>query len=88
MKLSPEEKKVKLKYLSEIASDLLVEIIDEALPKEKVPTRNDLNFKRVINNIYGLCPALSDSYKVMYNHIQENKIKPESSYVKHIKNNF
>jgi len=85
MKLSLEEK-TKLIELSEKASDLLVGIIDEALPKTKTPTENDVRFKKILSKIYQICPLLSDSYIRMYNHIQEQKISSHDSYVKRLRN--
>ena len=76
------EKKLRLIKLSERASDLLVEIIDESLPKTKAPTKRDVEFKEVLSRIYEICPLLSDSYTRMYNYIQKEKVSSKGSYVK------
>jgi hypothetical protein len=79
------EEKSKLIELSEIASGLLVKVIDEILPEEEELTKNDMNFKKVISQIYDICPLLSDSYMLMYNHIQKEKLPPDNLYLKQLK---
>ena len=91
MKLSLKEK-TKLIRLSERASDLLVKMIDEELPKLKIPTEGDNEFKRILSQIYEICPLLSDSYKEMYNYAQkqkymEEKGKKEDVYYKQLRRN-
>jgi len=84
MKLSLDEK-LNLVKLSERASDLLVNIIDEDLPSVQQPTNRDIEFKNILSQIYQICPLLSDSYTLMYNHIQEQKISPENTYYKRLR---
>jgi hypothetical protein len=87
MKLSLE-KKAELSFFGIRASNLLVEIIDEPLPKEKIPTRRDIEFKEILAQINSICPLLSDSYMLMYNYIQKEKSNPkEDSYLKHLRRN-
>lgn len=81
MKLSLEEKSSLIK-LSEIASDLLVNIIDEDLSSVQQQTNRDIKFKNILSQIYQICPLLSDSYTAMYNHIQEQKISSKNTYYK------
>lgn len=84
MDLSREETS-KLVALSETASELLVDILEEELPSQRVPTKNDLDFKKIIEQISPLCSLLAESYDLMYNHIQKQKISPESDYFKRIR---
>jgi len=84
MKLSLEEK-TKLITFSERASDLLVKIIDKNLPKMRKPTKQDKEFKQILSKIYQICPLLSDSYVLMYNYIQKQKISLGDSYFKRIR---
>ena len=84
MKLSLEQKSNLIK-LSEKASDLLINIVDEDLPSVKQPTNRDLEFKKILAQIYQICPLLSDSYTLMYNHIQEQKIYPQDNYCKRLR---
>lgn len=84
MKLTLEEK-TKLIKLSERASDILVKIMDEKLPKEKTYTINDILFKGILLNIHEICPLLSDSYSIMYNYLQKQKISSKDNYFKQIK---
>lgn len=86
MKLSSEEKSDLIK-LSERASDLLVKIIEEELPSVRQPTDCDVEFKEVLSQIHPICPLLSDSYKIMYNHIQKQKISSGDTYYKRLKKN-
>ena len=65
MKLSLKEK-TKLIRLSERASDLLVKMIDEELPKLKITTEGENEFKRIISQMIEICHLLSKSYKEMY----------------------
>ena len=81
MKLSLDEKSNLVK-LSERVSDLLVDIIDEELPSVQQPTNRDIEVKNLLSQIYQICPLLSDSYTLMYNHIQEQKISSEDTYYK------
>jgi hypothetical protein len=81
MRLSLEDT-TKLTELGEIASDLLVKIMDADIQKEAVPTDMDILFKRTLTQIYSICPLLSDGYIKMYNYIQKQKIGPESEYLK------
>ena len=84
MKLSLEEKS-RLMELGGKASDLLVNIMDENLPKTKEPTKNDTEFKEILSQIHEICPLLSDSYTGMYNYIQKQKTASKDYYVKRIK---
>jgi hypothetical protein len=84
MKLSLEET-TKLIKLSEKASDLLVRIIDEPLPKTRTPTKNDIELNEVLSKIYLISPLLSDSYMQMYNHLQKGKISSDDSYITQLK---
>lgn len=84
MKLSLEEK-TKLVKLGERASDLLVEIMDADLPEVQKPTKQDEEFNQVLGQIYLICPLLSDSYVLMYNHIQKQKISPEDTFYKNLR---
>ena len=79
------EDSIKLKELGEQASDLLVDIIDEELPDSKEPTKLDAKFNQVLTQIYQICPLLSDSYKLMYNHVQMEKKEAGHTYVKQLK---
>lgn len=72
MNLKKQEKK-KLIELSEIASDLLVEIMDEKPPQVRKPTKNEIEFQKTLHQIYNICPLLFDSYILMYNNIQKEK---------------
>lgn len=76
MKLSLEDK-TKLIILSERASELLVEIMNEENPKERIKTKADINFQNTLSKIFYICPQLSDGYMKMYNFIQETKSKEE-----------
>jgi len=84
MKLSLDEKSNLVK-LSERVSDLLVDIIDEELPSVQQPTNRDIEVKDLLSQIYQICPLLSDSYTLMYNHIQEQKISSEDTYYKRLR---
>ena len=84
MKLTLAEK-TKLIELSEITAGLLVEMLEEDTPKTKKPTKRDIKFKKIISQIYGICPFLSDSYASMYNRIQKEKISKGDSYVKRLR---
>ena len=84
MKLSLKDL-IEVKRLGESASNLLVNIMDEKLPKEKLPTEFDNEFKKVLIEIREICPLLSDSYAVMYNHIQEVKISSGDGYYKRLR---
>lgn len=84
MKLSPEEK-LNLVKLLERASNLLVDIIDENLPSVQQPTNRDIEFKKTLSQIYQIYPFFSDSYQLMYNHVQEQRISPESTYYKRLR---
>jgi FKBP-type peptidyl-prolyl cis-trans isomerase (trigger factor) len=78
------EETTRLTKLGEIASDLLVKIVDEHVPKEAIPTETDLLFKRTLEQIYYVCPLLSKGYVLMYNQIQKDKINSDSTYLKKI----
>jgi hypothetical protein len=84
MKLSLEQK-TNLVSLGEKASDLLVKIIDEELPKSQQSTKTDIKLKEVLSQIYKICPLLSDSYILMYNYIQEQKISSRDTYYKRLR---
>jgi hypothetical protein len=85
VKLSLEQRTM-LSLLGIRASNLLIEIIDEPIPSEQKPTERDLQFKEILKQIYGVCPLLSDSYMLMYNHIQKDKSEKEKlSYLKELK---
>jgi hypothetical protein len=73
MKLSLEDK-TRLIMLSEKASDLLVAIIEDKLPSSPQATNRDYEFKDTLFQIYDICPLMSDSYTIMYNYIQTQKI--------------
>lgn len=83
MKLTLEQR-TELTGLAEKASDLLVKIIDERLPKTKKPTKTDNEFQAILSQIYPICPLLSDSYTLMYNYIQEQKVSAHSTYLKRL----
>jgi hypothetical protein len=83
MKLSLE-KKTKLIELSERASDLIVGIMDEKLPKYRILTKYDKEFHEVIDKIEKICPLMSESYVNMYNDIQKKKISKNSTYYKRL----
>lgn len=72
MKLLPKEKSELIK-LSEKASDLMVKIIDEPISIIPYVTRLEKEFVETIAQMHKISPLLSDSYAVMYNHIQEQK---------------
>ena len=76
------EKRVRLKKLGYKASDLLIEIYDESLPKKRGPTKKDLKFKKVLCEIHKIFSPLSDAYVEMYNHIQKKKVSKKDSYCK------
>ena len=84
MKLTLGEK-TKLIELSEMTSDLLVEMLEEDIPKTKKPTEKDIKIKKLIFEIYKICPLLSDSYASAYNCIQKGKISKEDSYIKRLR---
>ncbi len=85
MKLSLEEK-TKLIILSERASELLVEILAEENPKERIKTEADEKFHKTIGQLNFHCPALADEYMRMYNSIQEIKAKEDNaSYLKRLR---
>lgn len=84
MKLSTEEKS-NLVRLSERASNLLVDIIEENLPSVQQPTNPDIEFMKILSQIHKICPLLSDSYISMYNHIQKQKICQENTYYKRLR---
>jgi len=73
--------------LSEKASDLLIKILEEKIPKAEIPTKNDLEFKRMVNQIYQISPILSEGYLKMYNYLQKEKITPKSKYIKQLRIN-
>jgi hypothetical protein len=73
-----------LTKLGEKASDLIVKIIYEKLPKQKMLTKYDKEFHEVIDKIEKICPLLSESYAQMYNYIQKGKISKNSTYVKRL----
>jgi hypothetical protein len=75
---------IRLIILSNQASSLILRIIDEEIPKERVPTQNDVEFQNVVNQIYLSSPLLADSYKVMYNYIQKQKTPPGIDYLKRL----
>lgn len=78
MKLTLEQR-TELTGLAERASDLLMKIIDERLPKTKTPTKTDLEFQAVLLQIHPICQWLSNSYVLMYNYIQEQKVREQKS---------
>jgi hypothetical protein len=84
MKITLEEKSRLIKF-AESASELLVKIIDEDLPKEEEPSKNDVYFRHIISQINTICPLLSDSYVLMYNYIQKEKLSPDSLYLKRLR---
>jgi hypothetical protein len=85
MKLSLEEK-TKLIILSERASELLVEILAEENPKERIQTEMDAKFHKTMAQMNYHCPALSDEYIKMYNKIQEIKAKEDgATYLKRLR---
>lgn len=84
MKLSLEEKAT-LTKLSERASDLLVDMINEDLPSKEKPTKKDLEFEQLLSQIYKVSPLLSDSYRTMYNYLQQQKASPDDSYIKQLR---
>jgi len=77
--------KIELIGLSEKASDLLIKILEEKIPKAEIPTKNDLEFKRMVNQIYQISPILSEGYLKMYNYLQKEKITPKSKYIKQLR---
>ncbi|OIO40562.1 hypothetical protein AUJ61_01840 [Candidatus Pacearchaeota archaeon CG1_02_30_18] len=79
--------KIELIGLSEKASDLLIKILEEKIPKAEIPTKNDLEFKRMVNQIYQISPILSEGYLKMYNYLQKEKITPKSKYIKQLRIN-
>ena len=56
------EEKIRLTELSEHASDLIVDIMDEPLPAARIPTLKDLDFIETLNKIYRMSPLLADGY--------------------------
>ena len=84
MKLRTEEKE-KLIRLTETASNLLVNIIEETLPSIKQPTKKDIEFNQILNQIYPISPLLSDSYVDMYNNIQKEKMDSQDTYYKKLR---
>ena len=81
------EKRAKLKELSERCADVLVDIIEEGLPKAQKATGKDEQFKSILFEMYNLCPLLSDSYMQMYNEIQKEKISASHKYYKRLRKN-
>ena len=77
--------KTELVGLSEKASDLLIKILEEKIPEAEIPTKNDLEFKRMVNQIYQISPLLSEGYIKMYNYLQKEKITPKSKYIKQLR---
>lgn len=76
------EQKIKLSKLQKKVSNLILETIEENLPKNPEPTDLDISFKNTLTEIYQISPILADGYVQMYNDIQANKINKESSYLK------
>ena len=84
MKLTLAEK-IELTNLSEKASELLIKILEEKITVKEIPTKNDLEFKRMVNQIYQISPLLSEGYIKMYNYLQKEKTTPKSKYMKQLK---
>lgn len=80
MKLSLENRTNLIK-LSERASNLLVEMIDEDIPSAERSTKREEEFEHVLSQMYKICPLLSNSYAKMYNQLQEEKASPDKSYI-------
>lgn len=76
MNLSLEEK-TKLIILGEKVSELLVEILAQDNPKDRIPTQKDIDFNKTITTLNYYCPLLAEAYVKMYNFIQEAKSKEE-----------
>ena len=81
MGLTPEEKE-KIESATIELSDLLVSIYEEELPKDRIPTDVDSEFKEKLFELQKINSLLADGFVLMYNHIQNKKIKPRNSYVK------
>jgi hypothetical protein len=82
------EKKIRLRKLSEKCSDLLIEIDEKEFPLLQIPTERDKQFISSISEMCSICPGLSDSYVLMYNKIQKEKISEGDKYYKQIRKNI
>jgi hypothetical protein len=83
MKLSLDEK-LRVKELGERCANLLVDISEEDLPVQRIPTERDNQFRIIVCEMHSLCPLLAESYVMMYNKIQEGKISEGDGYRKRI----
>lgn len=81
MTLTPEEKEKTESATMEL-SDLLVSIYEDELPTERIPTDVDLEFKEKLFDLRKINPLLADGFVLMYNHIQDKKIKSGDTYTK------
>ncbi|NCN51667.1 hypothetical protein GW931_01515 [archaeon] len=86
MKLTLKDK-IELINLSEKASDLLIKVLEEKIPKKETPTKNDVEFQRTLTYINKISPLLSEGYTKMYNYIQEKKLNENSTYLKKLTKN-
>jgi hypothetical protein len=79
MKLSLDEK-LRVKELGERCANLLVDISEEDLSVEKIPTERREQFRIIISEMNSLCPLLAESYVMMYNKILEEQRSEGDGY--------
>jgi hypothetical protein len=84
MKLSKKEEKKLIKQ-SKRASNLLIQIINKELPNIQEPTEEDIEFRKIITQIYQIHAPLSEIYVSIYNQIQRMKISPQDQYYKQLR---